>query len=473
VLACISATKEVQAIFFEGREKKIPQKIASIFVRCSCNKHFTTIMDANSFTIGRFKAQANKFSGIISKSLSVPKQKLVKQLVYGIQASKDVKLSNISRALQEAIPLIKTEDRLSRNLDDEDFTGCINEQILRLGDDKITDAMVIAIDPGDIVKPYAKAMENLCGIWDGSEANKARGYHLCQVTAANLEHNKVVPLYCEAYSSEEEGYTNSTDKVIKIIDTVTGYTKTNGTWAIDRMGDCNEIIEHFTKQNLKFVTRLKLNRWLCMKNKNGGNITVQTERMDRHMELNHKAQITKIEDGKETVINLSFGSTTVALPDKPDRWYYALVIKGFGQHPMILLTNKQVNLHESKSIYQIVEIYLTRWKCDECYRYIKQSYNLEDLRVRSYHSIRNLTVIVHAIAYFTSIYIGMNLKLKIMVQKIFILSKRFFGIPTFFNYAMADGIFELLKKTITGIDVGFVGKSGNSSMEIQLDLFPN
>jgi hypothetical protein len=239
------------------------------------------------------------------------------------------------------------------------------------------------------------------------------------------------------------------------------------------MGDCNEIIEHFTKQNLKFVTRLKLNRWLCMKNKNGGNITVQTERMDRHMELNHKAQITKIEDGKETVINLSFGSTTVALPDKPDRWYYAVVIKGFGQHPMILLTNKQVNLHESKSIYQIVEIYLTRWKCDECYRYIKQSYNLEDLRVRSYHSIRNLTVIVHAIAYFTSIYIGMNLKLKIMVQKIFILSKRFFGIPTFFNYAMADGIFELLKKTITGIDVGFVGKSGNSSMEIQLDLFPN
>jgi len=431
-------------------------------------------MDANSFTIGRFKAQANKFSGIISKSLSVPKQKLVKQLVYGIQASKDVKLSNISRALQEAIPLIKTEDRLSRNLDDEDFTNCINEQILRLGDDKITDAMVIAIDPGDIMKPYAKAMEKLCGIWDGSQGDKARGYHLCQVTAANLEHNKVVPLYCEAYSSHEEGYTNSTDKVIKIIDTVSGYTKTNGTWAIDRMGDNNEIINHFTNQNLKFVTRLKLNRWLCMKNKNGGNIQVQTDRMDRHMKLNHKAQITKIEDGRESVIDISFGITAVTLPGIPAHTYYAVVIKGFGQHPMILLTNKQVNLHESKSIYQIVEIYLTRWKCDECYRYIKQSYNLEDLRVRSYFSIRNLTVIVHAIAYFTSIYIGMNLKLKIMVQKIFILSKRFFGIPTFFNYAMADGIFELLKKTITGVDAGFGrGKPGNNSIEIQLDLFPD
>ena len=73
-------------------------------------------MDANSSPVSRFKAQANKFSGIISKGLSAAKQKLVKQLVYGVQASKDVKLSNISRALKEDIPLIKTEDKLNRNL---------------------------------------------------------------------------------------------------------------------------------------------------------------------------------------------------------------------------------------------------------------------------------------------------------------------------------------------------------------------
>jgi hypothetical protein len=35
-------------------------------------------MDANSFTVSRFKAQANKFSGIISKGLSAAKQKLIK-----------------------------------------------------------------------------------------------------------------------------------------------------------------------------------------------------------------------------------------------------------------------------------------------------------------------------------------------------------------------------------------------------------
>jgi len=60
-----------------------------------------------------------------------------------------------------------------------------------------------------------------------------------------------------------------------------------------------------------------------------------------------------------------------------------------------------------------------------------------------------------------------------MVQKIFILSKRFFGIPTFFNYPMADDKLELLKKAKTGIETNYKGKTGLDSGDIQLDLFPD
>jgi hypothetical protein len=62
--------------------------------------------------------------------------------------------------------------------------------------------------------------------------------------------------------------------------------------------------------------------------------------------------------------------------------------------------------------------------------------------------------------------------MKIMVQKIFILSKRFFGVPTFFNYAMADGIFELLSYTRTGI-TDFRSRIGPSHQSFQLSLFPD
>jgi len=105
-------------------------------------------MSENSKTVANLKGQLSKFSGVISKSFKKPKQKLIKEMLYGIQAAKDVKLSNIARTLKEEQALIKTEDRLSRNLDDEDFTEAINAEICRLGASKVSEEMVIAIAPG-------------------------------------------------------------------------------------------------------------------------------------------------------------------------------------------------------------------------------------------------------------------------------------------------------------------------------------
>jgi len=105
-------------------------------------------MTENSRTAAVIKGQISKFSGIISRELPKPKQRLVREMIYGIQAAKDIKLSNITRSLNEPLALIKTEDRLSRNLDDRDFTDEINKEICRLASRKVLDDMVIAIDGG-------------------------------------------------------------------------------------------------------------------------------------------------------------------------------------------------------------------------------------------------------------------------------------------------------------------------------------
>ncbi len=94
-------------------------------------------MDSNAKITNKIKLQISKFSGIISKNFKKPKRRLIKELLFGIQASKDVKLSNIARSLKEKIPLIKTEDRLSRNLDDIDFSEQINHTISQLASNKI------------------------------------------------------------------------------------------------------------------------------------------------------------------------------------------------------------------------------------------------------------------------------------------------------------------------------------------------
>ena len=68
-------------------------------------------MSQDAKTVAILKGQLSKFSGIISKGFKKPKQRLINEILYGIQASKDVKLSNIARTLKEDQSLIKTEDR--------------------------------------------------------------------------------------------------------------------------------------------------------------------------------------------------------------------------------------------------------------------------------------------------------------------------------------------------------------------------
>ena len=62
-----------------------------------------------------------------------------------------------------------------------------------------------------------------------------------------------------------------------------------------------------------------------------------------------------------------------------------------------------------------------------------------------------MVVLILAVAYFAAVYLGDNLKLKMLMERIYLVSKRFFGVPTFFNYAIADGLYNLLFPDKTGI----------------------
>ena len=91
-------------------------------------------------------------------------------------------------------------------------------------------------------------------------------------------------------------------------------------------------------------------------------------------------------------------------------------------------------------------IYLTRWKIEETFRFVKQSYNLEGIRVPRYQRLKTLVLLMTAAAYFATAFLGPKLKLKILCEKLLIISQRFFGIPPFRFYALADGISTILSR---------------------------
>jgi len=360
-----------------------------------------------------------------------------------------VKLSNSARTLKEAPALIKTEDRRSRNLDDIDFTAGINDAVWRLAASKVTDDRVIAIDPGDIRKYDAKKMEFLDKVYDGNEHEVGNGDHLGKVVAVDIESKRVIPWYCEAYSQMAGEVLSENAQIFKALDLVSKYLEEKGIHAMDRGGDRGVIFARYLQgeQPQRFVIRLP-ERDLLHQGRRKNCIT-----MARLLPTPDTTALIVYENGPENKRSVSYAAVPVKLPGSA-HLLYVVVIKGFGVKPMMLLTSGAVNIPQKESIWKMVEYYLARGKGDESYRYIKPCYQLEDIRVRSYTSIRNLVVLVLAVSYFAAVSLGQSIKLKLVVERIFLVSKRFFGIPSFFNYAIADGIYNLLfpdKTALRGI----------------------
>ena len=77
----------------------------------------------------KVREQLVRFLGIFSPHFSKPTMKFLGDMLYGLQASKDVKLSCIGRGLDEGILLKKTEERLSRHLEREGIGEGISRAI--------------------------------------------------------------------------------------------------------------------------------------------------------------------------------------------------------------------------------------------------------------------------------------------------------------------------------------------------------
>ena len=108
----------------------------------------------------------------------------------------------------------------------------------------------------------------------------------------------------------------------------------------------------------------------------------------------------------------------------------------------MLLTSLEVS--DSQDALGIMEIYLTRWKCEESFRFIKQAYQLEDIRVLKYEGLRNIMSLIMLVFFFVSVLLGAAYKLRILLKKVYEKSKRLFEIPPFKQYAICEGIYNLL-----------------------------
>lgn len=169
-------------------------------------------------------------------------------------------------------------------------------------------------------------------------------------------------------------------------------------------------------------------------------------------------------DKSGKAVNCKMSCIPVKLCEFPARELTLVAVYGFGAEPMLL---SSLTMQEKKRLCHIVtKVYLMRWRIEEYFKFKKQQFELEDLRVMSLQSIRNLNLP----ATLASGYIGLTSSAhseSIYLKELKKCSKRIYEVPKFIFYALGYVIERVLSMSRKGIN-SFLAKKVKSQ---QLNLF--
>ena len=300
---------------------------------------------------------------------------------------------------------------------------------------------LLILDLGDIHKPYAKKMEYLAKVRDGSslQGDIVDGYWTNQVIAAELGNNELTPLYSALYSQESPDFISENEEINRAIDFVGKQTGNQGVWVIDRGGDRDKIYEPLIKNNRQFIIRLVGSRDLIYREAH-----IRALWLAYSCPCPYKETIVRVKGGEEFVYQINYGAVPVKFPWSGNP-LTLVVVKGYGNKPMMLLTSLPVKKSKG-GIKRIIQSYIKRWSIEETIRFIKQAYDLENIRVLKYRRLQNMMALLLAVFYFIAVILDQSNKLTILAGHILKSAKRVFGIPNFKYYAIGDGICNIFRR---------------------------
>ncbi len=388
------------------------------------------------------KRDFTNFSLKISKGLKRPQEKFVHQMIYGILAGNKLHLSEIARALKESITLKKTIDRLSKNLHAFDGKDSVMHNYLGLVRQQVKDDYaVIIIDNSDIVKPASTKLEALSEIRDGSTGEITQGYLTIEAAVLSEKGKMPLPVYEKVFSAAEKGFISETHENLCCLQSLTENFSSRCVRTLDRGFDANEYYRYFLKHGERFVIRAKKNRNVIY-----GGQTCNI--MD--VALRYKgAYRMDFKDKKGRTIRCKMSCIPVRLCEFPSRELVLAVVYGFGEEPMLLLSS--LKMQEKKKLCHIItKVYLLRWRIEEYFRFKKQQFELEDLRIMSLQSIRNLNLLAMLAVGYISLTTSVH-KDSIFLAEIKECSKRIYGMPQFVYYAIGYALERVLSMSRSGI----------------------
>jgi len=375
------------------------------------------------------------------KNLSVPDKKFLRDSLIGLLRCGKPIVCQMARQLpNQRTRFLSRLDRLEAHLEkDSKFNSNIKAELPEFWLPFIQDDTPIILDLSDLAKPFAKKMDYLATVRDGSTGELVNGYWLVELYAS-LSRKNPVPVLLEPFSAEVPYSPGQNPVVLAAVHKIFELTDNRGVLVVDRGFDGWVMFEDWLDNNYRFVARLVGNRHLLRFYSGSGQwLPIRADQLAEQTPTGHRFYKLVKRRGKPALRITQIGWVKVRLPGRDEDLTLVVSRLAGNDKPMMLLTNLPVeNLKDAK---RVLRFYCRRWECEEAVRFLKSQVNLEKIRTFRWSAICRLVLL----AVLVMIYLGWLVEEHPSIcQRLVYLSQPLPDNPDFLLYRLLGGLTEAI-----------------------------
>lgn len=331
------------------------------------------------------------FAGQVARPFTDSRRQwFLEKMIAGLVIAGHVHLTKVARAIGQGHEDIHSvEKRLSRHLasDHWDMSPVADELLARSAALVADDSLIVA-DLTDLAKYWARSLEGLGRVHDGSDPDKrtAPGYMVIEAYV-RVRRWQLFPLKIDLLKTYSGAPTSENREILQYVLAVHQATGGKGTWVWDRGADRDELMLPWLRHAVGFIVRQRGDRHVCLAD--GRQLAVSA----LAAELQPPAWPRRWPKGGYTAC------TEVCLPEESEQaMLLAVHWRAKEAKPLMLLISPKARRRGRRAEW-FVKAYRRRWGVEDATWGIKQRFHLELFLVRTWKSIRRLLWLV-AMAFF-------------------------------------------------------------------------
>lgn len=310
------------------------------------------------------------------------RRRFLTDMVSGLVIAGHVHLTKIARALSRGLGNIHADEkRLSNHLGSAHWDAApLADELLRRSAALVTPQTLLVADTTDLAKYYARHLEGLGRVQDGSDPDKrtAPGYALFEAYV-RVGRWQLFPLRVELLKTYAGVSTSENAEIERHLLACHEAMGRQGTWVLDRGFDRRNLFGPLVRHGVAFVARQVGDRHV--RTADGRTLAVRA----LADELRPRTWPRPWPRGGHAV------AAAVHLPEVSDEEF--LLVVGWrypgSEHPLLLLVSPAAR-GRGRTARWFVRAYLRRWGVEDATRGIKQRFAVESFLVRSWRSIQRL-----------------------------------------------------------------------------------